>query len=314
MTKVLITGGTGLLGSALTAAYVARGDAVHTAQRLSPAGGDLGAQHHVLDVGDGEAVARLLQRVAPDLVIHLAAELTLEGRASAPEAMRAVNVGGTANVLAAVAAQPQPAAIITASSERAYARGNGCLLTEDHPLEGQGIYGATKAEADRLTRAAAQRGLRASVLRLSNTYGPGDPITTRIVPSVMASVVAGQALQLRSAGRAKRDFLHVSDAVAAYLAVGDRLLHAPAGVSGLAFNVGTGVGHSVLELAERAASAAGLEVEVELPDGLCAESPGEDRVLDTSLIANVVGWTPLVSLDDGLDQTLAAARAALVAA
>jgi len=312
MTTVLITGGTGILGCALTEALVGRGDVVHTAQRRPPSRGAAGAEAHQLDVSDTAAVASLIGRVEPDLVLHLAAELMLGTGAAAPAAMRASNERGTANVLAAVMTQTKPAAVITASSERAYAPGTGRPLTEEHPLAGQGLYGETKAAADRLTRAAAADGLRATVLRLSNTYGPHDPVATRIVPSIVSSVIAGEPLRLRSASTARRDFLHVADAVTAYVAIADRLLHDPNAVSGRAFNVGTGVGHSVLQLAERAAAMAGEGLRIELPDA-ASEPPEEDRLLDASLITATVGWEPAITLDEGLAATLDAARAGLIA-
>ena len=307
MTTVLITGSTGLLGRALTAAHVARGDEVHTAQRRTPTGHPVGVTSHRVDVSDAAGLASLVQRVDPDLVLHLAGALRPEPGAAD---MTQTNVGGTANLLAALARQPAPAALVTASSERAYAPGNGQPLTERHPLAGRGLYGSTKAEADRLTREAGRDGLAAAVLRLSNTYGPDDPVTGRIVPSIVRSVATRAPLHLRSAGAAKRDFLHIADAVAAYLAVGERLLCAPQDVTGRAFNVGTGVGHSVLELVELAAVLAGVELTIDGSDP--ATGDDEDRLLDAALIASVTGWVPTVALEDGLAAMLAAGRAGLV--
>lgn len=312
MTRVLITGASGILGRALTAAYVARGAEVHTAQRRPVADAHAGSRHHALDVRDQAAVTALIAHAAPDLVIHLAGELTSDAEAAARASMRGINVGGTGNVLAAVARQPSPAAVITASSERAYGPSGGRILTEADALTGLDAYGATKAEADRMTRDAAAGGLRAAVLRLSNTYGPGDPNATRIVPCVTRSLVTGRPLRLRSPGMAQRDFLYIDDAAAAYLAVADRLLDQPEGVSGMAFNVGTGVGTTVLELAGCAAASAGAPLPVEPAAEPAGQIAVEHRVLDASLITKTTGWAPLVGLQDGLAETVAAARASLV--
>lgn len=304
MATVLITGASGVLGRAVCDAYEARGDDVHRAFRSA----EPGEQSHRLDVTDGPGVSALVDRIAPDVVVHLAAESVVAHAAEHAAETHAVNVGGTHNVIAAL--RGTGALLLVASSERAYALGSSAPLRETDPLATSGAYAESKAQADSVAR---ESGLAAVSVRASNVYGPGDLRASRLVPSILTSVVDGVPLGMRTDGQPKRDFVYSADVAAAYVALTDALSVDRARLAGRAFNVGTGEGVAVHELARRAAAIAGTELVIErvppAPDDV-----SEDRVLDCSQIRAETGWLPATSLDEGLAQTIAWARAALTAA
>lgn len=304
MATVLITGASGVLGRAIHSAYELRGDEVHVAQR----GAEPSECSHRLDVTDLAQVTAVVDRVAPDVVLHLASESVVAHAAEHKAATYAINIDGTLNVLQALFGSS--CVLLAASSERAYAPGSDGPISEDHPLTRNGTYGVSKAEADVAVR---ESGLTASVVRSSNVFGPGDGHRSRLVPSVLHAIVDQVPLRMRTDGHPKRDFVYSADVAEAFLALTDGLLEGRPGVVGKAFNVGTGRGLAVRDLAERAARIAGVRLDIEYVDG-AADDIGEDRVLDCARIASEVGWRPRTSLDEGLALTIAWARASLTAA
>jgi len=145
-------------------------------------------------------------------------------------------------------------------------------------------------------------GLPLAVTRFANVYGGGDLNFSRLVPETVVAVLDGRAPQIRSDGSPERDFLHVDDAVAAYLAIASAL--GENGTAGQAFNAGGDRPHSVREVVELIAAAGGGAV---APDYLGEGSPdGEiDRqFVDSSKLRDLTGWRPEVELSDGLSRTL----------
>jgi UDP-glucose 4-epimerase len=174
-------------------------------------------------------------------------------------------------------------------------------LAEDAPLRPRGFFGATKAAGSLLLQAAAaERGVRAAVLRAFQVYGPGDH-PTRLVPVVLAAARTGATVPL-PAGVSRRDWVWVGDVVDACVraALADDL------PPGAVVNVGTGVQTSVEELVAVAERVTGRPV---------ATAPGAhpgrdwdtaDWVCDPRAARELLGWTPAVGLEEGLARTWAA--------
>ncbi len=314
MSRSLVSGAHGFVGSHLARALLARGDEVRVldrpAPRLADVGGErlsgldlLGIRDEVelveADLRDAEAVAASVAGV--DSVFHLAAQTIVGVARESPLETFEVNVRGAWNVFEACRAHGV-AQVVFASSDKAYGSSPELPYREDFPLRAAYPYDASKAAADMIARSYANAyGLPLAVTRFANVYGGGDLNFSRLIPETVVAVLDGRAPVIRSDGSPERDFLHVDDAVSAYLAIAAAL---DSGATGEAFNAGGERPHSVREVVELIATAAGGGVE---PDFQGAGNPdGEiDRqFVDSTKLRELTGWNPEVGLDDGLRRTL----------
>jgi CDP-glucose 4,6-dehydratase len=171
------------------------------------------------------------------------------------------------------------------------------------PLRPASPYEASKAAADVISLSyRCAYGLPVSVTRFANVYGGGDLNFSRLIPETAIAVLDGRPPVIRSDGSPERDFLHVDDAVSAYLAIAEALGSNAA--AGEAFNAGGDQPHSVREVVELIAAASGEGIE---PDFQGAGNPdGEiDRqFVDSTKLRQATGWRPEVELRDGLRRTL----------
>ena len=162
----------------------------------------------------------------------------------------------------------------------------------------------TKAAADVISRSYwGSWGLPVGVTRLANVYGGGDLNFSRLVPEVVTAYLAGRQPQIRSDGSPQRDFLHVSDAVAAYLAIESAVIEGKA--RGEALNAGTGRPRSVREVIDAIQASTGSD---QLPDYLLDRNPdGEiDRqFVDASKLTELTGWQPRTGFEAGIDEAVA---------
>lgn len=284
-----VTGASGLVGRRLMAALGAAGVAVPRAALQA------GAGDHVASAAAIEAVR------GADVVFHLAA-LTIVGQADAdPIAAYEANVALTWRVLAA-AREAGVARVVVVSSDTVYGPDAEVPAREDAPLRPEGPYAASKAAADLLAHGWPAPP-EIVIVRFSNVYGPGDPHPSRLVPGVVADVLAGRPPALRGDGSAGRDLLYVDDAVAALLAAARDGLH------GEAYNAGTGIATPVAEVAALAVELAG-GVAAPQPGGAPPPGEGGRRAVDATKLRDATGWEPLVDLRDGLARTIAAQRGA----
>jgi len=312
--RALVTGGHGFLGSHLTAALLAAGSSVRVLGRppterpragrgrsgLVPLGIDGEVETVAADLRDAEAMAAAVSGC--DAVFHLAAQTFVgDAYASAEEAVD-VNVRGSWNVFSCCR-DAEVARTIFASSLKAYGAAPDAPYREDLPLRAEHPYDASKAVGDLMAREVAREwGVPLAALRLTNVYGGGDLNFTRLVPEAAIAVADRRAPKIRSDGAPRRDFLHVDDAVSAYLAIAAAL--DGEGAAGEAFNAGGDRPHSVREVVDLTAEVGGGEVEPEYGPGL---PPGEvlDQYLDSTRLRELTGWAPAVDLRTGLGRTVA---------
>jgi CDP-glucose 4,6-dehydratase len=314
--RALVTGGHGFVGSHLAAALLREGWAVRVLDRPSPRRTDLGGPRpsglELLGVG-GEVELHEADLLAADevsaatrgcdAVFHLAAQTIVGIASQSPRDTYEVNVRGSWNVFEACREQGV-GTIVFASSDKAYGTAPELPYREDFPLRGSYPYDASKAAADTIARGyALAGGLPLAVTRFANVYGGGDLNFTRLIPETARALRESRAPQMRSDGSPKRDFLHADDAVAAYLAIAAALGSGSA-APGEAFNAGGDEPHSVREVVEEMARAAGGD---ELAPSWGPGVPsGEiaDQYLDSSKLRQMTGWAPRVGLPEGLARTL----------
>ena len=194
------------------------------------------------------------------------------------------------------------AQVVFASSDKAYGASPELPYREDFPLRAAYPYDASKAAADIIARSyASAYGLPLAVTRFANVYGGGDLNFSRLVPETVVALLDGRRPVIRSDGSPERDFLHVDDAVSAYLAIADALDDGRCGAGvqrrRRAPALGTRGGR-----ADRRGGRPDIE-----PDFQGAGNPdGEiDRqFVDSTKLRELTGWRPRVELADGLRRTL----------
>jgi CDP-glucose 4,6-dehydratase len=251
------------------------------------------------DVADPEPVERAVSSC--ESVFHLAAQTLVGPAAEDPAGTYRSNVEGTWVLLEACRSR-DVARVVVASSDKAYGPSDSLPYSEDDELRPAAPYEGSKAAADVIARSYwASWGLPVSVTRLANVYGGGDLNSSRLIPELVTASLAGRRPRIRSDGSPQRDFLHVSDAVAAYLAI-EAL---PAGVGGgEAFNAGTGESRSVLEVIETVREAVGATGD---PDFLSDRNPDgeiDSQYVDPSKLRKASGWTPGTSFREGIDEAV----------
>jgi CDP-glucose 4,6-dehydratase len=311
MRRALVTGGRGFVGAWLCKALLDRGVEVVSFDRRRPREKPstlamLGIEERVSevcgDLVDGELLAGALAEHGIDSVFHLAAE-TIVGTAQAqPLDAFDTNVRGTWTLLGA-ALEAGVERFVFASSDKAYGAHAELPYREDFALQPTAPYEASKAAADLIARCFwPSYGLPIAVTRFANIYGGGDLNFSRLVPETVCGVLDGRPPVLRSDGSPVRDLLYVEDATSAYLAIADGLEREE--VRGEAFNAGGERPYSVLEIVEAITRLAGTGVEPEIRGSGNPEGEIDRQYVDAAKLRELCGWSPRVSLEEGVQRTL----------
>jgi dTDP-D-glucose 4,6-dehydratase len=256
---------------------------------------------HLGDVRDVASVRELVE--GADVVYHLAALIAIPYSYRSPRSYVETNVLGTLNVLEAARQLATPRVVHTSTSE-VYGTARSVPISEDHPLQGQSPYSASKIGADKIAESYhLSFGIPVATLRPFNTYGPRQS-SRAVIPTILSQLAAGQREIRLGDLRPTRDFTFVEDTARAFMAVAD----APAeAVVGRTLNAGTGVEISIGDLVKTIAAAAGYEVTVaeEAERLRPAGSEVMRLVCDSSRLTAATGWKPTVSLAEGLAKTAA---------
>ncbi|WP_314410526.1 SDR family NAD(P)-dependent oxidoreductase [Streptomyces kroppenstedtii] len=308
---VAVTGAEGFIGSHLVEALVATGHRVRAMAQynsfssygwLETLPQDVMDNVEVVlgDVRDAGSVQHLL--TGTEAVYHLAALIAIPYSYQAPHSYVATNVTGTLNVLEAVRRLGIPRMVHTSTSET-YGTAQTVPITEDHPVNTQSPYAASKAGGDRLADSYhASFGTQVVTLRPFNTFGPRQSMRA-VIPTVIGQVAAGERTIALGDLRPTRDFMFVKDTAQAFLAVGT----APAeAVVGRAFNAGTGGEISVGDLVTLVGKLMGAELAVREDTQRIRPAASEVMrlVCDASRLRAATGWEPAHSLQEGLEQTI----------
>ncbi|MCA1841255.1 MAG: NAD-dependent epimerase/dehydratase family protein [Actinomycetota bacterium] len=253
------------------------------------------------DVRDTELMKKLISQNAVSVVFHLAAQAAVGSALVDPTRTFESNIEGTWSVLEACRVTKGVERIVVASSDKAYGEHEVLPYKEDAPLLGRYPYDASKAAAEIITSSYhATYDLPVAVTRNANIYGGGDLSTHRLVPEVIQAIIARRRPVIRSDGTPERDYLFIKDAVSAYIALAEHMDDER--IAGEAFNFGTGVGVSVIDLVNLILEIAGSDLE---PD-IRSSAPHElaRQYLSPAKAIATFGWKVEHTLEQGLLQTI----------
>jgi CDP-glucose 4,6-dehydratase len=312
----LVTGATGLVGASLVPALLAEGaDVVCVVRDWIPESqlvrsGTIDRTRVVRgDINDEGLLERVIGEYEVNTVIHLAAQTIVPIANRNPISTFESNIGGTWRLLEACRRSPGVEAIVLASSDKAYGEHEQLPYTEDAPLRGRHPYDVSKSCADLIGQAYAQTfDLPVAISRCGNFYGGGDLNWNRLVPGTIRSILRGQRPVIRSDGTFIRDYFHVEDGAAAYMLLAERLALDPS-LRGEAFNFSNELQLTVLDLVSRITSLMGSDLEPDVRNE--AHHEIRHQWLSAAKARARLGWSPLYSLEAGLEATISWYRAFL---
>ena len=308
--KILITGGAGFIASQIAEAYLAAGHAVTIVDNLSTgrkANIPQGATFVEADIRDAAAMNKLFSSTSFDLMSHHAAQMDVRKSVADPVYDASVNVLGVLTLLQECVRIGVKHVVFASSGGAIYGEQDFFPADETHPTRPISPYGVAKLTTEQyLFYYYAVFGLNAVCLRYANIYGPRqNPEGEAGVVAIFANrMFAGQEPVINGEGKQTRDYVFVGDVVRANVAaVGKTGFHI--------YNVGTGRETDVNHLFRVIRDAVG---------STCPEQHGEAKkgeqlrsVLSHERIKKELGWTPSVTLEEGLARTVDHFRNALKA-
>lgn len=322
--RILLTGGAGFIGSALTRELLARGHQVRVLDLLTYAGvaaslseldADPAYSFVRADIADPVAVAAVFADFRPEAVAHLAAETHVDRSIDGPAVFVRTNVVGTQvlldQALAAWRGLSGAAAeafrFLHVSTDEVFGSlGQEGRFSEASPYDPRSPYAASKAASDHLVRAWGHTfGLPTIISNCSNNYGARQ-FPEKLIPTMILRALRGESLPVYGDGANVRDWLFVEDHARALADILER------GAPGRTYAVGGDVERTNLQLVH--ALCAVLDRLGPAEDGrphaerilMVEDRPGHDRryAIDAGLIRDELGWRPQVGFDEGLERTV----------
>lgn len=304
--KILVTGGTGFVGSHVVAALLeANAQVITTYMSLDPRsyfmkeGLDKKVTMVPLDITEFDKVFDIITKLEVDFILHLAAQPLVEAAYYNPRRTLDSNIRGTINILESARLYPKVKGIIFASSDKAYGKHGETKYVEGDRLQGDHPYEVSKSAADLIAQSYYKTyNLPIVITRFGNIYGEGDLNLSRIIPGIMQSIIKNEDLILRSDGTYVRDYLYVKDVAEGYIS----LLQHLDSVVGETFNFGSSDTLSVKDLIQKAEQTLKTPVKFIIKNTAKNEIPYQS--LDYSKISKKIGWKPQWSLQKSLPQIL----------
>lgn len=309
--KLLVTGADGFIGSHLTEALVRAGHEVTAFVQYNSFGAwgwldrcasEVAGRFAVVagDVRDPHGVRAALR--GHDAVLHLAALIAIPHSYHSPDAYVETNIRGTLNVVQA-ARELGIGRVIHTSTSEVYGTARFVPITEEHPLQGQSPYAASKIGADQIALSFhLSFGTPVVVIRPFNTYGPRQSARA-VIPTVITQIASGERRIRLGAVHPTRDFSHVEDTVAGFVAA----LHAKDDSLGQVINLGSNFEISIGDTAQEIARLMDATIEIVTEDQRLRPQGSEVERLwsDTGKAAALLGWKPSYAGREGLRRGLA---------
>jgi len=320
MTKILVTGGAGFIGSAVVRLALARGYEIINLDSLTYAGCqanlnsvDKDPNYTFIrgDIRSPKDINSTLEYYQPTAIMHLAAESHVDRSIDGPREFIDTNITGTYNLLESARkywnqrGQPDWFRFHHISTDEVFGTlGDTGFFTEETPYSPNSPYSASKAASDHLVRAWHQTyGLPIVLSNCSNNYGPYQ-FPEKLIPVIIINALAGKPLPIYGKGENVRDWLYVDDHAKALLLVMEN------GRTGRSYNIGGENEATNIEIVKKVCAI----LDKENPGkqtysnliSYVEDRPGHDQryAIDSSRIKKELGWFPSVSLDEGLKKTV----------
>ena len=311
--KVLVTGASGFIGSHLVRRLKHEGATVYVLlreksiadQALQENEGSLG-EACFGDVRDYALVHSIVVGKQVDTIFHLAAQPIVSNAFDSPLPTFDINIGGTIHVLEAARCSPRVKRVVVASTTHVYGDNPNLPYLESFFPRPSRPYETSKACADILTQTYfSTYGLPVAIARCTNTFGPGDRNYSRIVPKVARAIASGKNPEIIG-GTSLRDYIYVSDVVDAYLTLAEQL--ESGSVRGQAFNFGSGMVISAIDMAKRLIAVSGkqnVELIVHPSEHTKNKNEIDKQYVSVDKAKAVLGWRATSDFDEALGETLA---------
>lgn len=318
--RLMVTGGAGFIGSAVVRMAIEKGYDVLNIDALTYAAclDNLGPfqehpRHRFLkaDIRDGGAMAAAFSNFKPDALLHLAAESHVDRSIDGPDLFVDTNVAGTCTLLGAArewwetSGRPNFRFLHVSTDEVFGSLGPNGLFSEATPYAPRSPYAASKASSDHLVRAWHETyGLPVVLSNCSNNYGPCQ-FPEKLIPLVIIKAISGEAIPVYGKGDNVRDWLYVEDHVDALFTVLER------GQTGRSYNIGGEAEMRNLDLVHHICAILDkkrpTDRSYQEQITFVADRPGHDKryAMDITRIRTELGWQPRLSLEQGLERTVA---------
>lgn len=307
--KILVTGADGFIGSHLTEELIRRGHDVRAFVLYnsfnswgwldqSPAEIKKSLDVFAGDVRDPYGVRAAMQGC--DVVLHLAALIAIPYSYHSPDTYIDTNIKGTLNIVQAARDFGVSKVVHTSTSE-VYGTARFVPITEEHPLQGQSPYSASKIGADQIAGSFySSFATPVAIIRPFNTYGPRQSARA-VIPTIISQLVSGQRKIKLGSIHPTRDFNYVTDTVAGFIAVAESERSV-----GEVVNIGSNYEISIGETVALIAEILGVEVEIETDDIRLRPDKSEVERLwaDNKKAENLLGWRPEYAGLDGFRRGL----------
>lgn len=309
----VITGGAGFLGSNLIQQLIGERQDVCAAFSFTP---PMEVRRSALkylrwfrcDVTDYSQCAKLIMQEDPEIVYHLVAQPIVTAAMRDPLLTLELTTRGTWNMLEACRRNSSRLkAFVFVSSDKVYGTNDNAV--EQDPLEGiDHPYNVAKVAADVISQAYVKSfGLPVAISRSANLYGPGDFHWDRVVPGISRDLYYGRRPIIRSNGELRRDYIHVGDGVRGLMHMAEAMSSGRI-LPGEIFNFGSKKMYTVLEVVDMLRKTSGrLDLEPEILGGASEEIPVQH--INYEHATAVLGWRPLMSMEQGIRDTYAWYRA-----
>ncbi len=307
--KVLVTGGEGFIGSHLVEALVELGADVTAMVQYNSFNSwgwidsfDESVKRQIKifagDVREYDSVSKAV--AGKEVVFHLAALISIPYSYQTPAAYVRTNVEGTLNLMEACRVYGVEKVVHTSTSE-VYGTARYVPMDENHPLQGQSPYSASKIGADKIAESYYRSyGLPVATIRPFNTYGPRQSARA-VIPTIISQLLAGRDRIKLGSLSPKRDLTFVKDTVRGFIKIAEADQAA-----GQVVNIGSGREISIGDLARKIMEIAGKSLPIECDERRLRPQKSEvDRLwCDNSKALSLIGWKPEYSLEEGLKETL----------
>lgn len=300
MSKILVTGGAGFIGSHIVDRLIDAGHQVSVLDNLSTGRREFlrpDVTFYELDIRSKEA-GNLIETLQPDVLVHTAAQISVRTSMDDPVLDTDLNVLGFVNLLAPLRNLPGRHVVFLSSGGAVYGEQESFPADENHPIRPESVYGLAKRVGELYLEMWSRAwGLTYTSLRLSNVYGPRQNPhgEAGVVAIFVRGLIEGKSLTINGTGEQSRDFVYVEDVAAAVACAvkAKKVGH---------FNIGTGRETSINTLIQAIVKEVGSKGDISHGEGKLGE---QMRSCITPAVAKTtIGWEPSVQLDEGIFRTV----------